>query len=161
MPANNRYKIFFSGRITILILIPLLLIVSIISCRIPFFWNMVRYSQIAQYYISTNFSSLYIPQELDNGNPPFYGLYFALIWKLFGKSLLVSHLAFYPFVIGLFIQFYFLCKKFLPEKLIPLALILLLIEPTILTQSLLMGYDIVLMFLFLLGLNIFILGGSF
>ncbi|MFC1732990.1 hypothetical protein ACFL6I_22035 [candidate division KSB1 bacterium] len=142
-----------SGFITLILLCVILLIITFLAGKIPFFWNMVRYSEIAHYYYENNFSNLIVPLEYDNGNPPFYGLYFTIIWKIFGKSLLISHLALYPFILGYLWQVYQLSKKFIPSHLISFAIILIAIEPTILTQSLLMGYDIILMFLFLFSVN--------
>jgi len=142
-----------SGLITLIVILFFLLVITLFAGKIPFFWNMVRYSEIAHFYLDNNFSSLSLPIEYDNGNPPFYGLYFAIIWKIFGKSLFISHLAFYPFIFGMIWQVYRLSKKIIPAQLIPLVLIVLTVEPTIFTQSLLMGYDIILLFLFLLAIN--------
>jgi len=82
-----------------------------------------------------------------------YSIYLASFWTIFGKNLLISHLAILPFVIGLIFQFNKLANRFLDKKLIPLAFLLLLIEPTMLTQTLMAGYDIVSCYLFLMGLN--------
>jgi hypothetical protein len=58
-----------------------------------------------------------------------------------------------PFLIGIIFQAYFLIKKYVPEKDVPYALVLFLIQPTLLGQSILISPDIPLVFFFLLALN--------
>jgi hypothetical protein len=76
-----------------------------------------------------------------------------LAWKFFGKTLLVSHLAVLPFLLGIAWEYYKLAKKFLPAYLIPFALLLLISEPTVTSQSIFMSYDISKAYFFLLALN--------
>lgn len=40
-----------------------------------------------------------IPMQYDPGHPPFTASYLCLVWQFFGRSLAVSHLALYPFVL--------------------------------------------------------------
>lgn len=121
---------------------------------IPFFWDSALYCQISHYYYETNFSSLIVPPNLDPaGSPMIYWMYMALVWKLFGKTLLVSHLAVLPFLIGIAWEYYKLAKKFLPDYLTVIAMLLLIVEPTFISQSIYLGYDIPKAYLFLLALN--------
>ncbi|MBL0080448.1 MAG: hypothetical protein IPP53_15465 [Bacteroidetes bacterium] len=62
----------------------------------PFFWDTVLTSKIAQYFYENGFGNLIVPIDLDAGHPPFFQIYLSILWKLFGKSLLVSHLAMLP-----------------------------------------------------------------
>lgn len=118
-----------------------------------FFWDTIQLgSKQAHWFYETQFTNLILPEMIDSGHPPLFGLYLAACWTLFGKSLLVSHLAMIPFLIGivLFLQrignylgnggttFFLLCLFFA--------------DPVILSQSLLISPDIVLMFFFLMAL---------
>ena len=124
----------------------------LLSASTPMFWDMAYVSKISNLIFDNNFSKIIFP-EFDNGTPPLYSIYISILWKIFGKSLFICHIAILPFVIGLVYQFYKLSSKFLPQKQIIFALILLFIEPTILTQTILAGLDLVFCFLFLFGLN--------
>lgn len=119
-----------------------------------FFWDTVQLgSQQAHWFYDRNFSKLLLPEEIDSGHPPLFGFYLALVWKIFGKSLAVSHFSVLPFLIGIVVQLYALLKIFIPEKVLPFVLIVLLADPTLLAQSTLVSPDIVLVFFFLLALN--------
>jgi hypothetical protein len=116
------------------------------------FWDMSYISKIGNLIYDNHFSSI-IFTGVDNGTPPLYSIYLAILWTVFGKSLFISHIAILPFSIGIIYYFYKTSIRFIDKSYIPLSLLFLLIEPTILTQTVLAGYDIVLCFFFLLGLN--------
>lgn len=118
-----------------------------LSSGIPFFWdNALFLSKIAHYYYETGFTDLILPTEIDSGHPPFYGLWLAWIWQTFGRTLTVSHWAVFPFLVGIGMSYYHIAKYFLPVSLLPFALLLLFLEPTLLTQSVLGALDIPLVF---------------
>jgi len=94
------------------------------------------------------------PAETDTGGFPMYSAYLSICWNLFGKSLLVSHLVLLPFVLGLVYEYFKLARKYLNEKMQVFAMILLMIEPVLVTQSILMGYDVLMVWLFLMSLNL-------
>lgn len=132
------------------------LIVIIGSGSLPMFWDMTFYSHLACNIYDNNFSlsSLYLPADADNGNPPLYSLYLALLWSFFGKSLLVAHLAALPFIAGIIWEINKLVSFFKgSDKLWILSLLILIAEPTFSTQVLLAGFDLAFVFLFLLSLN--------
>jgi hypothetical protein len=120
--------------------------------QLPFFGDMAYISSVAHFIYEHDLQQLINPIN-DNGTPPLYSLYFASGWTIFGKSLWISHLLTWPFFIGLIWQFYVFSLRFVNQKTTELALILLLFDPTFTTQYLLMGYDIVLVFLFFLAVN--------
>ena len=67
-----------------------------------FFWDTVQLGSIhAQFYFDNNFSFFFLPENIDSGHPPTFGIYIALIWKIFGKSLVTSHFAMLPFLMGI------------------------------------------------------------
>lgn len=119
-----------------------------------FFWDTIQLaSGHGDFYYSNNFSQLLLPVELDSGHIPAFGMYIALIWKLFGRTLQVSHLAMLPFALGIVWQMYVLCKKFIIKKYTGIALCLVFLDASLMSQITLVSPDIPLMFFFLLSLN--------
>jgi hypothetical protein len=131
----------------------LLLLLTVFSIPIPFFWDSAFFSAVSVYFYDHGMNGFITPLQHDTGGFPLFSSYLTLVWIIFGKTLAVSHLAILPFLIGVVNQFYLLAKRFLNDKTIVLALILLLIEPVFITQSILMGYDILMVYFFLLSLN--------
>ena len=67
-----------------------------------FFWDTVQLaSQHAQFFLENGFSTFLLPDEMDSGHPPTFGFYLALVWRVFGKTLSISHLAMLPFLLGI------------------------------------------------------------
>lgn len=138
--------------VPVLVFSLLYLLIIIASSSIPMFWDMNYMSQISNMIYDSNFSIFY-SDALDNGSSPLYSIYIAGIWSIFGRSLFITHLAIFPFVAGIVYQFYLLLIRFVDKKYTAFAFLLLLIEPTLITQTILTGYDLILCFLFLLALN--------
>ncbi|MEK7253678.1 MAG: hypothetical protein AAB316_02970, partial [Bacteroidota bacterium] len=68
----------------------------------PFFWDTIQLaSKHAHFFYDTDFQSLILPENIDSGHPPAFGMYLALVWKIFGKTLTVSHFAMLPFLWGI------------------------------------------------------------
>ena len=109
-------------------------------------------SRYGQWYYDTNFSSVFVPETIA-GYPPLFGMLMALSWKLFGKTLLVSHLVILPFALGIVHQVLSLCRKFVPENLAPFAALLLLADPTLMAQCTQVAPDVLLVFFYLFSLN--------
>ena len=119
-----------------------------------FFWDTVQLgSKHAHYFYETSFQSLLLPDAIDSGHPPFYGMYLALAWTLFGKTLIISHLAMLPFLLGITWQSLKLGEKILGDWQAPLFILILKINPVMAGQSVLMSPDVVLVFFFLWALN--------
>jgi hypothetical protein len=119
-----------------------------------FFWDTVQLgSKHADFYFSSHFSGLLLPNDIDSGHIPTFGLYIALIWQLFGRTLGASHLAMLPFAIGIVWQISRLCHKFVPARYAGIAGLLILIDPSLLSQITLVSPDVPLVFFFLMGMN--------
>lgn len=119
-----------------------------------FFWDTVQLgAKHGFHFYDTNFSEILLPDSIDSGHIPIFGMYLALIWMIFGKSLVVSHFAMLPFLIGIVIQSFFLLQRYVPKKTLLWAMTIFLLEPTLLGQSALISPDIPLVFFFLLALN--------
>lgn len=119
-----------------------------------FFWDTIQLgSKHAHFYFESGFTSWLLPEQLDSGHPPLFGLYLAVGWMFFGKSLWVSHLLMLPFVWLLVYQWYRLGKYLGGEQLLPYFMLLLLVDPVVASQSILISPDLPLMGCFLLLLN--------
>lgn len=129
------------------------IILVLASSSLPFFWDCMLYSRIAQWFIHTGFESVILPQALDTGHSPVFPLYLASFWKLFGETLFVSHLLMLPFLIGIGFQLINLAERFFHPNHFYTGLLILLIEPTFLAQSTMVSLDIAIVFFYLLGLN--------
>jgi hypothetical protein len=139
------------------LLLPLVL--CLLSLHNPFFWDAVYYSKTANHFLESHFSSLILPAQDDAGHPPFFALYLAICWKLFGRSLVVSHLAILPFAIGIFWQLARLIMHYFKVNYHELCLMLLAFEPSLMAQSTMVSNDIIIVFFYLLGLNSILKGG--
>jgi hypothetical protein len=131
-----------------------MLLITLCFADVPFFWDGTFFSEAALGFYEGKFSPFDCPENLDNVTFPVYSCYMALMWLIFGKSLMVSHIAMLPFLLGIFYEFYWLASRFLNERFTSFALLLLLAESTLMMQSVIMGYDIILVYLFLLALNL-------
>lgn len=131
----------------------LLTLLTLFSCQIPFFWDSTFFSALSVNFYNSGWNSFIAPESFDTGGFPLYSVYLTMIWKLFGKTLWVSHFAMLPFLFGVIYEFLKLAKRYLNDKTIVLAIILLMLEPVFITQSMLMGYDIIIVYFFLLSLN--------
>ncbi|MDP2087834.1 MAG: hypothetical protein Q8J84_00360 [Flavobacteriaceae bacterium] len=140
-----------------LILIFSLIFISaliLINSQNAFFWDTVQLGSLhSNFYFSSNFSNILLPDHIDSGHIPAFGMYIALMWKIFERSLLVSHLAMFPFAIGIVFQLYKLAQKFTPKKYWGYAMVLILIDPSLLSQMILVSPDVPLIFFFLLAVN--------
>jgi hypothetical protein len=140
----------------LLYLLSILIVVSLIilNSKNSFFWDTVQLgSKHANYFFTTNFSSILLPNDIDSGHIPTFGVYIAFLWKIFGRNLIIGHLAMLPFAIGIVCQLHKLCSTFIDSKYSGIALLLILIDPTLLSQMTLVSPDIPLVFFFLLGIN--------
>jgi len=116
------------------------------------FWDTIQFAgkHGLWYYEQGVFSGL-LPEQLDSGHPPFFGMYQAAMWKLFGKNLTVACFSIFPFLI-LNIYFSLRCgKQILGDRgwLFPVALTT---SPFYLGHSILSSPDIVLVAGFLVTL---------
>ncbi|MBL7825211.1 MAG: hypothetical protein JNJ57_01180 [Saprospiraceae bacterium] len=67
--------------------------------QLPFFWDTVQLaSKHGQFFFEHGLQWQLLPTEIDSGHPPALGYYLAIIWTIFGKSLLAGHFAMAPFI---------------------------------------------------------------
>jgi len=116
-----------------------------------FFWDTVQFAGMHGSYFFENGFSLFLPQEMDSGHPPLFGNFLALSWKLFGKSLQVSHFVMLPFLIlNLFLALKI--GEYFSPKRSWLFMVLMFVCPYYLGHSILVSPDIILISAFLLCL---------
>jgi hypothetical protein len=131
-----------------------ILVLYLLNIDNGFFGDTVQLgSQHANYYYTNNFSSLLLPDSIDSGHIPTFGMYLGLVWKIFGRSLIISHLAMLPFVIGIVWQLNRVIKYYFNKEQSSLIVLLVLLDPSLLSQTTLISPDIPLVFFFLLGWN--------
>ena len=119
-------------------------LVTLFALNIPFFWDSILTSTVAQWFYYHGIGNAIVPLQWDAGHPPFFQIYLMLLWKIFGKNLLVSHLALLPFLGFMVYGFILLINQLTTSKSARIfALIFYLLHPYLLTQSTLVSYDIV------------------
>lgn len=119
----------------------------------PFFWDTVQLgAKHADFFYTTDFSQLLLPQEMDSGHPPLFGMYLAGCWRLFGATLPVSHWAMLPFLWGIVALLFALARHFGTPKTAWWLPLLVAADPVMAAQAVLVSPDVVLVFFFLLAL---------
>lgn len=125
-------------------------ILTYVSQDYVFFGDMVQFgSRHSHFFYENNFKELWLPNSLDSGHPPIFGMYIAMCWKLFGKSLSVSHWAMFPFLVLIAFAIPRLLKNYIAAGSLTLISLLLFFEPTLRAQASLTSPDIVLISFFL------------
>lgn len=131
----------------------LICIMAVFAARYhPFFWDTIQLgAKHAHWYFEQGFAQLQLPQELDSGHPPTFGMYLALMWLLFGKSLVVSHFVMLPFLLAIVFFLWRIGQYFLLQKNAAWLLLLAFADPVLASQSLLISPDVALACFFLMG----------
>ncbi len=119
----------------------------------PFFWDTIQLgSKHAHWYYENGFRQILLPDEIDSGHPPAFGMYLALVWMLFGKSLLASHMAMLPFLMGIIWLLFAIGDHFGSYRNSWMLVLLVLAGPVFAGQAVLVSPDIPLVCFFLLVL---------
>lgn len=147
----NAVALLMTRKLSYILFPALSLIVFLISKDFPLFWDTIQFAgKHSLFYYENDFSIFFLPESIDSGHIPVFGMYLAALWKVFGKSLFVSHLVMLPFIfLNLFFAFR-LGRIWTEENryswLFPILMILM---PTSLSQFVLVSPDIVLLCFFL------------
>jgi hypothetical protein len=132
--------------ITSLILYVSYSLLVVMSCENIFFWDTVQLgAKHGLHFFDTNFGSTLLPDDIDSGHVPIFGVYLAAMWMVFGKNLAVSHLAMMPFVLMLLYQIIKLCKTIINSNQYPMLACLVCADPTLIAQCTLISPDVLLM----------------
>jgi hypothetical protein len=149
-------QIFFkSSRFRIVLFLIISVLFAIVNSNKFFFWDTITLvSAPANFYYDNNFRYFFLPDSISTSHPPLAGLYMALIWKIFGKSLLVSHLGMAPFVFGILCQSYrYVERSGQKMNIVYLILLLWMLDATLISQMSMISSDLLLVFFFLWCLN--------
>jgi hypothetical protein len=129
------------------------LVMVICSAGIPFFWDNITISEIASVYYENSLAIVKLPARIDYGVFTLYGYYMAAVWMVFGKSLLVAHLAFFPVIVGVLYEIKRISLWFLRPGYLFLVYLFVFFDPALLTQTLIMGYDMFMLYFMLLAIR--------
>lgn len=114
------------------------------------FDNIVQISVPANFFYFNNFDEFYLPNQVATGHPTFVGMYFALGWKIFGRSIQVSHWILLPFIYGFLHQLYKFIKNLGLNSNHTLAVFCLCtLDATLISILSLLTFDIVTLFFLL------------
>jgi hypothetical protein len=121
----------------------------------PFFWDSVAQMSVpANWYYDNDIASFFLPDEIATGHPSLAGMYLALMWKVFERSLFVSHMALFPFIFGIFLQLYrMIARADLSLRDTLLTLTTVLCDATLVSQMSMITFDIPQIFFYLWCIN--------
>ncbi len=155
MTKNLIDKIFNSKKYKLLLFICLSFIIYIFSYTNGMFWDNVLFaSKMGNHLYNSNIFNWNIPDSFDPGHPPALGFLLAIIWKVMGHKLWVSHLLMIPFTVGLFYQIHkFVSYYFKDNLIILLGFILIFADPTLFTQLVIVNPEVIQLFFFFLAVN--------
>ena len=127
----------------------------ILSLHEGMFWDNVLFaSEMGNHLYQKGIFNLLLPDAIDPGHPPLLAFILACFWKVLGHSLWVSHLAMLPFIFGFIIQLHRFVSYYVPNDIYRLAAVLLILaDPTLSAQLLLVNPEIILLFFFFWALN--------
>ena len=139
-----------------LILLVLSALIVIISLKVGMFWDNVLFASKMGNPLFENGILKWnlIPLESDPGHPPFLATLMAFAWTLFGKSLCVSHWIMLPFIFGLLWQIGSFVTFFVKDKSLQIwAYLLVVSDPTLLSQLVLVNPEVIQLLFFFVALN--------
>lgn len=118
-----------------------------------FFWDTIQLgSKQAHWFYENgiNLKTVILPEIIDSGHPPSFGILLSSVWSIFGRTLPVSHFTMLPFLWGFVFFVWRIARTLRISSSLLLALTLL--DPVFLGQSVLVSPDVVLMFCLVLGI---------
>lgn len=152
--ANSRFNSSLQDNVVTYLPYFVYAIIIVLSLDKCFFFDTIQLSSLhASWYYDNNFHHFLLPDSIDSGHPPLNGMLLALLWKIFGKSLWVGH-AFMSIWIFIFIyQLQKTCEHLFDQPIAKYVALVVLMDATILGQSLLVSPDIILIASFFTAIN--------
>jgi hypothetical protein len=119
------------------------------------FWDNILFaSKMGNHLYLNSILDWTIPDQFDPGHPPFLGFLLAISWKILGHKLWVAHLLMVPFAIGVFYQLFKFISYFIEDqKNQILAFLLIIADPTLSTQFVIVNPEVLIVFFFFLAIN--------
>jgi len=144
-------------------LIPLIsvyFILTIICLNNCYFWdNIQQISKEAHWYYLNDFKSLLIPVNSGSEitatgyHPPLMGIMTALLWKVLGYKLWVSHVFVFFWAIILIFNVWKIIRMLFPEDIVGWVMLIVLLESTLLAQFAIGSPDFILFTAFVISLR--------
>lgn len=125
---------------------------SLFSFSLPFFWDAVAYSQIADWQLSHGIFNWNEPLEIDTGHSPLWSSIISIVWSITGKSLYSIHALMLVNNLVAAYLFYKISSGFLNKKALILSLFLFCIDTTLIAQFSSLNSDPVMLTLCLCGI---------
>lgn len=149
----NNAKCFIKKNSFLLVGIVFVTLTFICTTDVPFFGDALSESLAATWFYEHHFLSWTLPTDINSAHSPFWAFLLAFLWKLFGKTLLVSRLLLWSLNIAVIFQLNAFIKNYGSSKIASHWYILLLLEPTFLAQTTLLNNDVLLLLLCLIAAN--------
>jgi hypothetical protein len=125
-----------------------------VSRHDPFFWDTVQLgSKHAHFFFENGLQWQPLPTGIDSGHPPVFGYYLAVIWTVFGKTLVASHFAMLPFLLLNVLLLWKIGGRLAGNTWGMALPLLVFLDPVLLGQSVMISPDVVLVASFLLALE--------
>jgi len=156
MIAETKNSLLF--QVLVLLIYAVLGVLCLNNC---YFWDTIQQiSKEAHGYYQTGFSSL-LPPATDSGNgvvatgyhPPLMGIVTAALWKIFGYRLWVSHAFTMLWAVVLVCNVWKLLIRFFSDRMAGWVLLIVMLEPTVLTQFAIASPDFILLTAFIVALR--------
>lgn len=135
-------------------------VVAAITLNNCYFWdNIQQISTEAHWFYWTDFRSLIISPNTVDGitatgyHPPLMGLMTALLWKILGYKLWVSHVFIVLWSVILFYNVWKLVKHFIDARFKGIVFAIILLESTVLTQFSVASPDFILLTAFVIAVR--------
>jgi len=126
------------------------------SHDLPYHWDSAGFViNSARKLLETNFNPLIVPDS-DFAHPPLLITLLALSWKIFGQTLIVSHLLMLPFLPLLLISAYFLAKKLFKQNVGIATALFCATTPVVLSEYNLIYIDLPMAALTMTGLALWL-----
>lgn len=145
--VEKPYNYLFFGAVIFLVMLYFL------TMNVPFFWDAFSKSIRATWFLENNFSQFVIPDEISAGHPPLWELLLAFTWSITERTLENSRLLLLLFNLGAFWQLIRFLRDNKISQVPAIALLIVMVEPTLLAQTTILNNDMMLLFFTLLGLN--------
>lgn len=125
----------------------------IISHNKPFFWDKDILDSIQAHWLLDTGFNFNFPNEIDSGHPPLIPFLLAVLWKIVGRHLFVGHLLMFIVSLGTAYQIIRLLKNIMPSNYLLVSSTFVLLDTSLLTQTVVVSGDLLLVFFLFLSIN--------
>jgi hypothetical protein len=154
-------KSFIKNNLSPLLMVLVFGLLFVISMQNGYFWdNIQQTSKEAHWFYLNHFQSLLMPGQNSGSeivatgyHPPLMGIMTAILWNIFGYKLWVSHAFILFWAVVLFFQLWKLLSAFFNKKTIGWVFMIVLLEPTVLSQFSIASPDFILFVAFVISLR--------